>query len=78
MASMGRIAANIAGLGLAESDNELLRALELGSTELQRISDAFSRMLPKQAKGLNVYSFLEGLPVTGLSVAGKVCDPFLS
>jgi hypothetical protein len=77
MASMGRMAAKIAGLGLAESDQELLRALEMGSTELQRISDAFSRMLPRHGKALNVYSFLEGLPITGLSVAGKVESLFL-
>jgi hypothetical protein len=77
MASMGRMAAKIAGLGLAESDQELLRALEMGSTELQRISDAFSRMLPRHGKALNVYSFLEGLPITGLSVAGKVDSLFL-
>jgi hypothetical protein len=72
MASMGRIAAKIVNLGLGESNHELLRALELGSSELQRISDCFSRMLPRQSKGLAVYSFLEGLPITGSSVAGKV------
>jgi hypothetical protein len=73
LASLGRVAAKIANLGLGESNHEMLRSLELGSSELQRISDSFSRMLPKQSKGLEVYSLLEGLPITGLSKAGKVC-----
>lgn len=71
MASLGKIAANIAGLGLAESEQYLLKSLEQGSTELQRIGDAFSRMLPQQAKGLKVYTFQEGLPLTSIRFAGK-------
>lgn len=73
MASLGRIAARIAGLGMADSDHQLLRSLERGSPELQRIADSFSRMLPKEAKGLNVFSFQEALPISGLKMAGKVC-----
>lgn len=73
---MGRIAARIAGIGLAESHQKLLAALELGSPELQRIADSFSRMLPKTSKGINVYSFMEGLPLTGLGIVGKV-SPFV-
>ncbi|KAL3953290.1 hypothetical protein ACCO45_013233 [Purpureocillium lilacinum] len=76
LASVGKIAARIAGLGLAESDHKLLTALELGSTELERIADSFSRMLPKQSKGMNVYSFFEALPLTGLSLAGKVVEDY--
>ena len=72
MASLGRIVARIAGVGLAESDHQLLRSLERGSPELQRIADSFSRMLPKESKGLNVFSFQEGMPVSGLKIAGKV------
>jgi hypothetical protein len=72
MASLGMIAARIAGLGLAESDCHLLRSLEKGSAELQRIGDSFSRMLPQVAKALKVYTFQEGLPVTSAKFAGKV------
>ncbi|KAJ6440599.1 eukaryotic translation initiation factor 3 subunit [Purpureocillium lavendulum] len=75
-ASVGKLAARIAGLGLAESDHKLLTALELGSPELQRIADSFSRMLPKQGKGMNVYSFMEALPLTGMSFAGKVVEEY--
>ena len=71
-ASLGRIVARIAGFGLAESDQALLQALEVGSPELQRIADSFIRMIPKEAKGLNVYSFQEGMPLSGVKFAGKV------
>ncbi len=72
MASFGKIAARIAGLGMAESDQHLLQSLEQGSTELSRIADSFSRMLPQDRKGLHVYTFQEGLPLTGFKFAGKV------
>jgi hypothetical protein len=72
MASLGKIAARVAGLGMLESDLHLLRSLEQGSVELERIGDSFSRMLPQHAKGLKVYTFQEGLPVTTLRFAGKV------
>lgn len=67
MASLGHLAAKIAGLGLSKSDNRLLQSLEQGSPELERIADSFSRMLPKSAKGLAVYSFQEGLPLTAIT-----------
>jgi len=70
MASLGHVAATIAGLGLSNSDNRLLQSLEQGSPELERIADAFSRMLPKTSKGLAIYSFQEGLPLT--PIFGKV------
>ncbi|KAF2417713.1 hypothetical protein EJ08DRAFT_703291 [Tothia fuscella] len=78
MASIGKIAAKISGLGLAESSHRLLRSLEVGSSELERISDSLSRMLPKQVKGLQIYSFLEGLPLTGVSFPGKVVEEYSS
>jgi hypothetical protein len=78
MASLGRIAARTAGLGIAEADQHLLRSVELGSPELERIADSFSRMLPKDRKGLNVYSFQEGLPLTGLRIGGKVVEDWSS
>jgi hypothetical protein len=72
MASLGVIAARIAGLGMIESEQHLLRSLEQDSTELKRIADSFSRMLPQQAKGLKVYTFQEGLPLTSFNSVGKV------
>lgn len=71
LASLGKITAKIAGLGMAVSEQHLLRSLEQGSTELARIGDAFSRMLPQEAKALKVYSFQEGLPLTTVTFAGK-------
>ena len=35
-------------------------------------------MLPKSGKGLNIYSFQEALPVTGVSFAGKVVEDYSS
>lgn len=74
MVSLGVIAARIASLGMAESEQHLLKSLEQDSTELKRIADSFSRMLPQQAKGLKVYTFQEGLPLTGFNFAGKVSE----
>jgi hypothetical protein len=54
----------------------MLRALEQGSPELERIADSFSRFLPKSSKGLAVYSFQEGLPVSALGA--KVVEPYSS
>lgn len=71
-ASIGKLAARVASLGMGDSDHKLLKALEHGSTELQRISDSFSRMLSKTGKGINVYSLVESLPLKRLGVLGKV------
>lgn len=70
MANLGQLAARVAGFGLVNVENRLLQSLEQGSVELERVADSFSRMLPKSGKGLLVYSFQEGLPVTALT--GKV------
>ncbi|KIM96224.1 hypothetical protein OIDMADRAFT_33599 [Oidiodendron maius Zn] len=75
---MGLIAARITGLGIGASKQHLLQSLEVGSPELERIADSFSRMLPKSGKGLNIYSFQEALPVTGVSFAGKVVEDYSS
>jgi len=78
LASLGSTAARIASLWMAESDFGLLKTLETGSVELQRIADAFSRMLPKSGKGLRIYSFQEGLPLTGIKPFGKVVEDYSS
>jgi hypothetical protein len=72
IASFGQLAARIAELSVNPSENHLLKALEQGSPELERIADSFSRMLPKTSKGMSVYSFQESLPVSSAGFVGKV------
>ncbi|KAK0747113.1 hypothetical protein B0T18DRAFT_466791, partial [Schizothecium vesticola] len=75
-ASLGQLVARIAGLGLAKEESYMLRALEQGSPELEKIADSFSRLLPRSSKGLAVYSFQEGLPISNLG--GKVVESYSS
>jgi hypothetical protein len=72
IASFGQLAARIAELSVNPSENHLLKALEQGSPELERIADSFSRMLSKTSKGMSVYSFQELLPVLSAGFVGKV------
>ncbi len=75
-ANLGQLVARVAGLGLTKEESHMLRALEQGSPELERIADSFSRFLPKTSKGLAVYSFQEGLTISRLG--GKVVEAYSS
>lgn len=70
-ASLGAIATGVLKAFLHKSNSSLVRDLEVNSGTLDRISDAFSRMLKKDE--VKVFSFCEELGLTNVIGVGQVC-----
>jgi hypothetical protein len=67
-AGLGVIAANVCKAMLKDANTGILRSLEQDSEVLERISEAFERIVTRGE--VKVYSFVEEIPTLGI---GKVC-----
>ena len=69
-ADLGTVATGVLKAFLHDANSSLLRDLQVDSQTLDRISDAFSRMLAREE--VKVYSFWEELGLTNVIGARKV------
>ena len=67
-ASLGILAANVCRAMLQDANTNILRSLEQNSEVLERIREAFERMMTREM--VKVYSFVEELPTMGVGMVG--------
>ena len=67
-ASLGILAANACRAMLRDANTSILRSLEQDSEVLDRIREAFERMMTREK--VMAYSFVEELPVAGVGMVG--------
>jgi hypothetical protein len=63
MASLAKVVASVSQLALQSTNDGLIRDLERDAQTLDRITDAFSRILDRRT--LKIWSFVEELASTG-------------
>ena len=65
-AGLGILAANICRAMLQDANTRILRSLEQDSEVLERIREAFERMMTREQ--VKAYSFVEELPIVGVGM----------
>ena len=67
-AGLGILAANVCRAMLRDANTNILRSLEQDSEVLERIREAFERMMARER--VKAYSFIEELPTVGVGMVG--------
>ena len=67
-ASLGILAANVCRAMLQDTNTGILRSLEQNSEVLERIGEAFERMMIRER--MEAYSFVEELPTADAGMVG--------
>ena len=70
-AGLGILAANVSRAMLQDANTNILRSLEQNSEVLERIREAFERMMTRDK--VKAYSFVEELPTVGVGTVGAFC-----
>ena len=65
-AGLGILAANVCKAMLQDTNTGILRSLEHDSEMLERIREAFERMMTREK--VEAYSFVEEIPTTGVGI----------
>ena len=65
-AGLGILAANVCKAMLQDANTTILRSLEQDSEVLERIREAFERMMTRER--MKAYSFVEELPTVGVGM----------
>ena len=65
-AGLGILAANVCRAMLRDANTSILRSLEQDSEVLERIREAFERMMTRER--VKAYSFVEELPTVGVGM----------
>ena len=75
-AGLGILVANVCRAMLRDANTRILRSLEQDSEVLERIREAFERMMTRE--GVKAYSFVEELPTVGVGMVGllSISNPF--
>ena len=64
--ALGILAANVYKMMLQDANTSILRSLEQGSEVLERIREAFEKMMVRE--NVKVYSFVEEIPTAGVGM----------
>ena len=70
-AGWGILAANVYRAMLQDANVDILRSLEQNSEVLERIREAFERMMARER--IKAYSFIEEIPTTGIGIVREPC-----